>query len=691
MGAVFATSRTFNVRSLSDLVQRIEPIQSDETVQSLLDRFDGATQLTAVPVRDEGHTFVIARRTFLSYFSRGYAKELFYRKSLRELLAHAPHLGKMPLCPNLDARVDQVVRDLLSHDPELQLEAIPVQDKGDILGIVPVADLLLAVSESQEHLIDALQVLSQRLRNEVEHAALLQRTLLPAPDFNLAGLRGYAHLLTSSEVGGDYYDYFAVGRDRVVLLIGDVSGHGVASGTMVSAAKAGANLLARENVFAPQEILQRLNEMLLGTARQSLLMTLFCASVDTRRGILHFANAGHQFPYLYRIAENAWSMLEAGGLPLGKNADAAYAAASLEIEPGDRVLLYTDGIVEAESPSGEPFGYERLEYLLQKHAKMEPAEMAEVLLHALQNHCQTTSFSDDVTIFIIDYQERSVGIVEYGAGSQGPLSQEVVRIVESFYRASSAPISSRIAKQSLILLTDGPFTDLLPRLYQDGIRRILPRLQPFLKEIGWERLFLQHQARPFQIDDLFILVPELTAHRTFEIKESADKAFILAEAEAWLAEQGTVSSEHLDAVVLLMDEMLENGLYAAPRDGQGRPLFAKAQPRVLAAHEQLRLDLALGPSCLGLAITDNWGTLLPQIFMHRLLRHQAGQGLEAGVGGAGLFFMWRMADYLQLRVYPQQRTQITALLDLRTLPNPEFDKGLQFFYHSEVSEVPSHA
>ncbi|MEW6611756.1 MAG: SpoIIE family protein phosphatase [Pseudomonadota bacterium] len=690
MAALAGGRPAFAVPVLRDLVTFIQPTHLDEPVAAVLERFGSQQTLLALPVLDEAGFHLLARRTLLNYFSRAYAKELFIRKTLRDLLAHAPQLGYVPFCPAADSRVDQVLRDLLEHDPELMLEAVPVQAQGRILGVVPVADLMLSISESQARLIDTLQVLSRRLQSEVANAALLQRTLLPPPEMRMAGLAGQAHMITSSEVGGDYYDYFAAGPHRTVLLVGDVSGHGVASGTMVSAAKAGVNLLATEGVSDPREILERLNQTLLATARQSLLMTLFCASVDTRNGTLRFANAGHQFPYLRRAGHGTWSMLEAGGLPLGKEAKADYASQIVDFEVGDRLFLYTDGVVEAESPVGEPFGYERLEALLDAHGAAPAAQLKAAVLDALHVHCGGDSFADDVTLFVLDFQERPEAVP--GPVPQSPQpGSDLIRIADAFYRVNPAPISPRIARQSMVFLAESCFADLLPRLCRDGIRRVLPRRQAFLQQLGWEELLLQHREPSDGADDLHRLLPATRERRAFDLTGSEDKSFIMSEAEAWLAERGALTAEHLETVVLLLDEMLENGLYAAPRDGQGRPLYSKGMRRTLAATESLRLELALGGQCLGIAVSDDWGTLTPATFLNRLVRHLAGQGLEAGVGGAGLYLIWRLADYLQIRVHPQRRTQITALLDLASPLDAEADTGFQFLYHSEVNEVPSHA
>lgn len=275
-----------------------------------------------------------------------------------------------------------------------------------IVGIVAIADLMLSLSESQGKLLAAIQSLSERLKREVALAAQVQKQLLPPPETELPGVKGLATLLTSSEVGGDYYDCYSVDGRYAVLMVGDVSGHGVAAGTLVSAVHASVKLLAAAGERDPARILQRLNATLLDAAHQTLYMTFFVACLDTLTGRLAYANAGHPFPYLYRTMLGTLEMLEAGGLPLGKAESVDYAVASTELDLGDRLFLYTDGIVEEASRDGQPFGYERLEDLLGVHGGDPFEPLRDRLLEVLAEFSGRPFFEDDITFFALEYHER---------------------------------------------------------------------------------------------------------------------------------------------------------------------------------------------------------------------------------------------------------------------------------------------
>jgi serine phosphatase RsbU (regulator of sigma subunit) len=565
-----------------------------------------------------------------------------------------------------------VILDPTTHEPMLFLAT------GD-----DITERKLAENQLQQTLKE-LGKLSARLQDEINLAATLQRSILPSPTINLPGVQGQATLITSSEVGGDYYDYFQVGGYQSVFLVGDVSGHGVAAGTMVSAAKGGLYPLISEGLSRPSEILRSLNATMLVTAHQSLLMTMSCLSLDSRNGNLRFANAGHVFPYLRRRDSNEWIMLEGSvGLPLGKTIDVDYLAVEqeLQLDIGDRLFLFTDGLVEEESPLGEPFGYDRLEALLQQHAHSDAAVLQQAILDALRAHCGRDGFDDDVTLAVFDHSDR----VEVQA--VGDISDQLIRISEGIYRVQSDRFTSPVSRQLVVFLSEGEFHDLLPRMAEDGIRRVIPHDDAFYHRVGWDKMLNQHHYSAD--DDLYSLTPDRMDERQFELTHSDDKLFLMEETRAWLDELGVLSEDHLDAVLIVMDEMIENSLYGAPRDGQSRPYYEKGLTRALEPHEAIRIDITVSPETVGLMITDNWGTLTPSVYLDHLT-HTLKSGVEAGIGGAGLYLMWRMSDYLQIRVTPNRRTQITTLWDLNRPLAVGLRTGFQFFYHNEFNEVVTH-
>jgi hypothetical protein len=236
-----------------------------------------------------------------------------------------------------------------------------------------------------------------------------------------------------------------------------------------------------------------------------------------------------------------------------------------------------------------------------------------------------------------------------------------------------------------VFLAEQDFADLIPSLSSHGVRRMLLKDHPINQQLGWGTLLNQHISQCN--NDLAMYLRQPDQRREFHFSHSDDKPFIISEIEAWLQELQLPHPERIDEVVFLLDEIIENGLYAAPRDGKGRALYAKGSVRALEAGEILRLDLSIQQGLLGISLTDSWGTLTPKVFLNRLSHHVQGLGLDAGVGGGGLYLIWRMSDYLQLRVFPHQQTQVCVFVDLNNPCCNESDKGFQFLYHTEVQEA----
>jgi hypothetical protein len=368
-------------------------------------------------------------------------------------------------------------------------------------------------------------------------------------------------------------------------------------------------------------------------------------------------------------------MLEASGLPLGKSIDSDYLETAIELtlEVGDRLFLYTDGLVEEESPNGEAFGYDMLEALLNANIDADAETLKKIMMDALRLHCRGRAYTDDVTIVVITHSDR---VIQAAASSE---VSDIIRISENFYRQGEHPIP-RISREYVVFIAEHGYSDLLTRFSQDGICRVLSRHDDFSKKLGWEHLLNQHHETPN--DDLYVLIPGQPEYRQFHLTHTEDKLFIMEEIQSWLMDQGSLSSDHIDALMIILDEMTENSLYAAPRDGKGVAYYTKGESRELSEHEEVRIDIAVGDDLLGLMITDNWGTLTPAVFLRSVSRAME-EGVEAGIGGAGLYMMWRLSDYLQIRVHPQQRTQVTTLWNTKNTVDMGVDSGMQFLYHSE--------
>jgi PAS domain S-box-containing protein len=205
----------------------------------------------------------------------------------------------------------------------------------------------------------------QRIEQELQVARLIQQTLLPK---SVPGLPGYdvaAYYQPAREVGGDFYDFLELEDGRLGLIVGDVSGKGVPAAIVMAITRTMLHASYRLGSPAPGEILEQVNSILYPDIPPNMFVTCLAALLDSRTGRLHYANAGHDLPYL-RHADGV-SELRATGMPLGLMPDMSYEQKEITLKPGESVLLYSDGLVEAHDPRREMFGFPRLQGFVGAH------------------------------------------------------------------------------------------------------------------------------------------------------------------------------------------------------------------------------------------------------------------------------------------------------------------------------------
>lgn len=212
----------------------------------------------------------------------------------------------------------------------------------------------------------------ERQKVELETARNIQASILPELPPELNGVETAHAYQPASEVGGDFYDVLALEDGRIAVAVGDVAGHGVSSGLVMSMAK---SALAVQVTFDPEvdSVFRTLNRMVYQGARRRLLTTLVYALVDPVRRELFWASAGHLFPY--RIGrDGVLSPLESVAYPLGVRRTLEVRTRRIHLDPGDLLFLFSDGVVEARAEGSQDlWGFERLEQSLERHAAMGSA------------------------------------------------------------------------------------------------------------------------------------------------------------------------------------------------------------------------------------------------------------------------------------------------------------------------------
>lgn len=241
---------------------------------------------------------------------------------------------------------------------------------------------------------------ASRMRTELEDARHIQLSMLPLVEPALEWADVSSVSLPVSEVGGDYFDYFELAGSRLVIVIADVAGHGMASGLVMSGVRSGLNLL-QEELERPVEVLHRLDRMLRDTVAGRIFVTLQIVLLDPRAGRLVVANAGH--PPIFLLRGNG-AVLRLGGnsLPLGTRLQGEFSQESETLAPEDLLLLFSDGVPEVRSFDGEEFGEGRLLNALRRAGAAPDADsVRDSLLDALREFRGDADQEDDLTLLTV--------------------------------------------------------------------------------------------------------------------------------------------------------------------------------------------------------------------------------------------------------------------------------------------------
>ncbi|MEO8277686.1 MAG: PP2C family protein-serine/threonine phosphatase [Thermoanaerobaculia bacterium] len=240
----------------------------------------------------------------------------------------------------------------------------------------------------------------ERQRVELETARNIQSSILPQLPPQLNGVELSHVYLPATEVGGDFYDVLALEDGRLAVAVGDVAGHGVSSGLVMSMAK---SALAVQVTFNPEvaAVFATLNRMVFQSARKRLLATLCYALIDPVRREMRFASAGHLFPY--RISKlGKVESLESVAYPLGVRETIEIDSHTAKLEAGDIIFLCSDGVVEARKEgSDEHFGFDRLEQVLANFGGHGASVVRDKVLAALDAFTQGAEREDDLTVLVL--------------------------------------------------------------------------------------------------------------------------------------------------------------------------------------------------------------------------------------------------------------------------------------------------
>lgn len=239
------------------------------------------------------------------------------------------------------------------------------------------------------------------LQEELALARRLQVALLPHELPRLPGYELEASNLPSRTVSGDYYYAHARAEGKeCFLMVADVSGKGAAASLLTASLEALAAVPIQDGL-PPHEVCNRVGPLLLARTPPEKYATAFLGALELESGTLRFANAGHNPPLLVRCSRGSVERLEGTGPPLGLIPGARYDGGSVILEPGDVLMVYTDGITEAENPEGEELGLHRLQELVCRHAGEGLTSVAAALDAELERFVRGVAFADDRTLLLL--------------------------------------------------------------------------------------------------------------------------------------------------------------------------------------------------------------------------------------------------------------------------------------------------
>ena len=253
--------------------------------------------------------------------------------------------------------------------------------------------------DQREALAKTVQQQRDDLLKDVELAAQVQRLFLPTGKPAIAGLEIAGMMQPSRGVSGDYYDYIPIDSHATQIIIADVAGKGVPAALLMSATAAAMRLEANHDRSMLQQV-ERLNTEIRAVSDAERYVTLLVAEIDTHKRKIHYVNCGHNPALLFRSKTGTLTPLNSSCPPIGLSLEEVCELASADLSPGDVVVLYTDGVTEAQNRLGEEFGMERLSATVRRGSSLSAEDLMVDIYNTAADFCGD-DFNDDVTVVVV--------------------------------------------------------------------------------------------------------------------------------------------------------------------------------------------------------------------------------------------------------------------------------------------------
>ena len=246
------------------------------------------------------------------------------------------------------------------------------------------------------------------VQQDLDTASRIQQKILPQdfPAFpDRKEFEIYAEMHTAKEVGGDFYDYFFIDEKHLGFVIGDVSGKGVPASIYMAVSRTMLKAIASQ-LHDPAECLQTVNSMLIPESDLTTFVTVFYGVLNTETGHVKYCNGGHNLPYHVKEDGSVVQVENTEGLLLGKIEPIQFQTKEIQLNPGDKIFLYTDGLTEAMNENDELYEDERVEQYLRTHSKDSDGKLLRGIIVDTLKFMNKAHQSDDITLLVLEYKGR---------------------------------------------------------------------------------------------------------------------------------------------------------------------------------------------------------------------------------------------------------------------------------------------
>lgn len=367
------------------------------------------------------------------YSKRKYVSELVKKEIVREgegIIGYVAKHGQPLLIPN--ASVDERVPKSSSEIVPLEgLILVPLVIQNDVRGVLVLInkrddvnrtatfdsvdlDMVTALADQAAvtlNLVTLYEELGekQRMEQELRLATEFQQLLLPQkfPEYAEVGLGGMSQ--PALEVGGDYYDFLPLDNHRLGFVVADVSGKGIPGALVMATLRSTLRAEAR-GATSPRDVLCHVNELLYHDTKENVFVSVLYGILDVNTGIVTYCRAGHEPLVLFNKETRTVRDFEPEGMVVGMVENDLFGMIeeqSVQLEPGETIILYTDGVTEAMSGSGQEFGVERFYNAIKEVKSETPKEMIEEIIGKIDSFCGGIAQHDDITLVLLSWSPQS--------------------------------------------------------------------------------------------------------------------------------------------------------------------------------------------------------------------------------------------------------------------------------------------